>query len=89
MLVETMLHNYIGGTWEAALATESIAVTNTASGAVIAQVPLSSREDVANAVKAAAGPANCQGSLPLETSRRSRYEDAGSWRRPAGLRRGA
>jgi len=55
MLVETMLHNYIGGTWEAALATESIAVTNPATGDVIAQVPLSSREDVANAVKAAAG----------------------------------
>ena len=49
------LANYIGGTWEAARATESIAVTNPATGDVIAQVPLSSREDVANAVKAATG----------------------------------
>ena len=55
MLVETMLHNYIGGTWETARATESIAVINPATGEVLAQVPLSSRDDVANAVKAAAG----------------------------------
>src|SRR5688572_18061347 len=54
MLVETMLHNYIGGTWEAARAAESIAVTNPATGDVIAQVPMSSRDDVADAVKAAA-----------------------------------
>ena len=33
----------------------TIAVTNPATGDVIAQVPLSSREDVANAVKAATG----------------------------------
>ena len=55
MLVDTLLRNYVGGQWEAARATESIAVTNPATGEVIAQVPLSSRDDVANAVKAAAG----------------------------------
>jgi len=55
MLVEIALKNYIGGAWEAARAAESIAVTNPATGEVIAQVPLSSRDDVANAVKAAAG----------------------------------
>jgi malonate-semialdehyde dehydrogenase (acetylating)/methylmalonate-semialdehyde dehydrogenase len=49
-----MLHNYIGGQWEAARATESIAVTNPATGEVLAQAPLSSRDDVASAVKAAA-----------------------------------
>jgi malonate-semialdehyde dehydrogenase (acetylating)/methylmalonate-semialdehyde dehydrogenase len=54
MLVETMLHNYIGGRWEAARAAESIAVRNPATGEVLAQAPLSSRDDVANAVKAAA-----------------------------------
>ena len=40
---------------EARARPESIAVTNPATGDVIAQVPLSSREDVANAVKAATG----------------------------------
>jgi malonate-semialdehyde dehydrogenase (acetylating)/methylmalonate-semialdehyde dehydrogenase len=49
-----MLQNYIGGQWEAARATESIPVTNPATGEVLAQAPLSSRDDVANAVKAAA-----------------------------------
>jgi malonate-semialdehyde dehydrogenase (acetylating)/methylmalonate-semialdehyde dehydrogenase len=54
MLVETMLHNYIGGHWEAASATQGIPVTNPATGEVLAQAPLSSAADVAKAVKAAA-----------------------------------
>src|ERR671912_2537653 len=49
-----MLHNYIGGQWEAASATESTAVRNPATGEVLAQAPLSSGDDVAKAVKAAA-----------------------------------
>src|SRR5918993_341421 len=48
-----MLHNYIGGQWEAASATESTAVRNPATGEVLAQAPLSSGDDVAKAVKAA------------------------------------
>ena len=42
MLVEKMLHNYIGGTWEAARATESIAVSHPATGEVIAHGPVAS-----------------------------------------------
>ena len=54
MLVETMLRNYIGGRWEAASATQAIPVTNPATGEILAEAPLSSRDDVAKAVKAAA-----------------------------------
>ena len=54
MLVETVLQNYIGGRWEAASATQTVPVTNPATGEVIAQAPLSSREDIDKAVKAAA-----------------------------------
>ena len=49
-----MLHNYIGGRWEAASATDVIPVTNPATGEVLAEAPLSSSADVARAVKAAA-----------------------------------
>ena len=54
MLVETSLRNYIGGQWEAPSSTRTIPVTNPATGEVIAQAPLSSREDVDKAVRAAA-----------------------------------
>jgi malonate-semialdehyde dehydrogenase (acetylating)/methylmalonate-semialdehyde dehydrogenase len=54
MLVKTMLHNYIGGRWEAASAADVIPVTNPATGEVLAEAPLSSSADVARAVKAAA-----------------------------------
>jgi malonate-semialdehyde dehydrogenase (acetylating)/methylmalonate-semialdehyde dehydrogenase len=54
MLVNTMLQNFVGGRWEAASATQIIPVTNPATGEVIAEAPLSSATDVANAVKAAA-----------------------------------
>jgi malonate-semialdehyde dehydrogenase (acetylating)/methylmalonate-semialdehyde dehydrogenase len=53
MHVQTMLRNYVGGTWEAATAAETMAVRNPATGEVIAEVPLSSGADVAKAVKAA------------------------------------
>src|SRR6187397_1224369 len=53
MLVDTMLRNYIGGRWEAASATQTIPVTNPATGEVLAEAPLSSSADVAKAVKAA------------------------------------
>ena len=53
MLVHTTLHNYIGGRWEAARASETVAVRNPATAEVLAQVPLSSAEDVGNAVQAA------------------------------------
>ena len=53
MLVHTTLQNYIGGRWEAAAATESIPVTNPATGQVLAHAPLSSGDDVAKAVRAA------------------------------------
>jgi malonate-semialdehyde dehydrogenase (acetylating)/methylmalonate-semialdehyde dehydrogenase len=54
MQVQTMLRNYVGGTWEAASASETMAVRNPATGEVIAEVPLSSAADVAKVVKAAA-----------------------------------
>jgi malonate-semialdehyde dehydrogenase (acetylating)/methylmalonate-semialdehyde dehydrogenase len=54
MLVETALRNYVGGRWETPSTTETIPVTNPATGEVLAQAPLSSRDDVAHAVKAAA-----------------------------------
>ena len=53
MLVETALRNYVGGRWEDSRATQSIPVTNPATGEVMAQAPLSSADDVASAVKAA------------------------------------
>ena len=37
-----MLHNYIGGRWEAASSTQVIPVTNPATGEVLAEAPLSS-----------------------------------------------
>jgi malonate-semialdehyde dehydrogenase (acetylating)/methylmalonate-semialdehyde dehydrogenase len=54
MLVETLLRNYIGGRWEAAAAAQTVPVTNPATGELLAEAPLSSALDVANAVKAAA-----------------------------------
>ena len=54
MLVQTTLRNYIGGRWEAASATQAIPVTNPATGEILAEAPLSSGDDVAKAVKAAA-----------------------------------
>src|SRR5688500_1144287 len=53
MTTQTLLHNYIGGHWETASASQSIPVTNPATGEVLAEAPLSSVTDVARAVKAA------------------------------------
>lgn len=47
------LKNYINGEWVDALSTEFETVVNPATGEEIAQVPLSSKEDVARAVEAA------------------------------------
>lgn len=49
----TVLPNYVGGVWEAASATETIARHNPATGELVAQVPLSSKADVDQAVRAA------------------------------------
>ena len=46
--------NYIGGAWTHATATESLAVTDPASGEQLASVPLSNPSDVDRAVQAAA-----------------------------------
>jgi malonate-semialdehyde dehydrogenase (acetylating)/methylmalonate-semialdehyde dehydrogenase len=48
-----MLRNYIGGHWETASASQTIPVTNPATGDVLADAPLSSTADVAKAVQAA------------------------------------
>jgi malonate-semialdehyde dehydrogenase (acetylating)/methylmalonate-semialdehyde dehydrogenase len=47
------LLNYVGGKWETPATTESIPVTNPATGEVIARAPMSAAADVAKAVKAA------------------------------------
>ncbi|MGH2995482.1 MAG: aldehyde dehydrogenase family protein, partial [Gaiellaceae bacterium] len=48
------IKNYIGGGWvDAEAATESLDVTNPATGEVMAQVPLSGAADVDRAVQAA------------------------------------
>lgn len=49
------LPNYIGGQWRPAAASEYLAVVNPATGEVRAQVPLSGRSEVGQAVEAAAG----------------------------------
>lgn len=48
------LKNYINGEWVESASTKTEAVPNPATGEIIAEVPLSSREDVDRAVKAAA-----------------------------------
>ena len=49
------LKNYVGGEWRDPAATEWLDDTNPASGQTIARVPLSTKEDVDEAVEAAAG----------------------------------
>ena len=50
--VET-LQNWIAGEWSAPRGTDAVDVTNPASGSVVAQAPMASLEDVADAVQAA------------------------------------
>ena len=50
---ETLLKNFVGGKWEPASAASVIAVRNPATGDVLAEAPLSSAADVAEAVAAA------------------------------------
>jgi malonate-semialdehyde dehydrogenase (acetylating) / methylmalonate-semialdehyde dehydrogenase len=48
-----LLDNYIGGCWTPAATSEALEVTNPATGAVLARVPLSSAADLDAAVRAA------------------------------------
>lgn len=48
------LKNYVGGEWEEAKSDKTEEVYSPATGEVIAHVPISSQEDVHNAVKVAA-----------------------------------
>ena len=48
-----LLDNYVGGRWTASSSSDSLDVTNPATGDVLAQVPLSSAGDLDGAVKAA------------------------------------
>jgi malonate-semialdehyde dehydrogenase (acetylating)/methylmalonate-semialdehyde dehydrogenase len=48
-----VIQNYVGGRWLAPAADETLEVTNPATGAVLAQVPLSGAEDLSAAVAAA------------------------------------
>lgn len=47
------LNNYIGGSWQGEEGADYTAVTNPANGEELAQVRLSTKEDVDQAVKAA------------------------------------
>ena len=47
------LRNYVNGTWQASAASEVLPVLNPASGAVLAEVPLSPAAEVDAAVQAA------------------------------------
>jgi malonate-semialdehyde dehydrogenase (acetylating)/methylmalonate-semialdehyde dehydrogenase len=51
--VTELVQNYVGGGWRDAFATATLPVTNPASGAEIARVPLSTARDVDAAVQAA------------------------------------
>ncbi len=48
-----VLRNYINGEWVAATSTETLEVPNPATGEILARVPISSKEDLDLAVKAA------------------------------------
>ncbi len=48
-----LLQNYVGGTWTASSGSDTLDVTNPATGEVLAQVPLSSASDLDAAVQAA------------------------------------
>lgn len=50
---DKQLTNYIGGTWRPSRAAEHLDVTNPASGVVVSHVPLSPKEEVAEACEAA------------------------------------
>jgi malonate-semialdehyde dehydrogenase (acetylating)/methylmalonate-semialdehyde dehydrogenase len=53
MAVQTTLRNYVGGQWKPAGASGALAVRNPATGSVLAEVPLSTQDDVNAAVAAA------------------------------------
>ena len=51
--MSSVVQNYVGGGWREASSTETLSIRNPASGAEIAQVPLSTSADVDAAVQAA------------------------------------
>ncbi|MCH2464422.1 MAG: aldehyde dehydrogenase family protein, partial [Gemmatimonadetes bacterium] len=51
--MSTMVQNYVGGRWRGGSGSETLAVTNPASGREIGRVPLSTGTDVDEAVQAA------------------------------------
>jgi malonate-semialdehyde dehydrogenase (acetylating) / methylmalonate-semialdehyde dehydrogenase len=53
MIDQGTLLNYVGGRWQRPSATEALPVHNPATGEVLASAPLSSADDVAEAVKSA------------------------------------
>jgi malonate-semialdehyde dehydrogenase (acetylating)/methylmalonate-semialdehyde dehydrogenase len=53
MIGQETLMNFVGGRWEAAAATQTIPVTNPATGDLLADVPLSTAADVGKAVQSA------------------------------------
>ncbi len=53
MIAQGTLLNYIGGHWDASTANENLSVNNPATGESLADVPLSSADDVDKAVRAA------------------------------------
>ncbi len=59
-----MLKNYINGEWVASKGSESIDVINPATGKVIEQVPAGTKEDIADAVKAAQAAAESWRNTP-------------------------
>jgi malonate-semialdehyde dehydrogenase (acetylating)/methylmalonate-semialdehyde dehydrogenase len=53
MIGQETLMNFVGGRWEAPAATQTIPVTNPATGDLLAEVPLSTAADVGKAVQSA------------------------------------
>jgi malonate-semialdehyde dehydrogenase (acetylating)/methylmalonate-semialdehyde dehydrogenase len=50
---DTQLRNFVGGQWQSTSATDTLAVTNPATGELLARAPLSGTRDVGKAVEAA------------------------------------
>ena len=60
-----LMKNYIGGEWVEAEASGSIGITNPGTGEVIAEVPLSTREETNRAIAAAAEAYKTWGKTPV------------------------
>ncbi|WP_312108086.1 CoA-acylating methylmalonate-semialdehyde dehydrogenase [Brevibacillus reuszeri] len=68
------MQNHIGGEWVAAFANEEEAVFNPANGEIIAYVPLSSKQDVDLAVKAASEAYTAWSEVPVPNRARMLYK---------------